>query len=39
MARIGDEIDLTVVRGSGERTVPVRIDQFTAQRQRVKQQR
>jgi Do/DeqQ family serine protease len=39
MARIGDEIDLTVARGGVERTVPVRIDQFTAQRQRVKQQR
>jgi Do/DeqQ family serine protease len=39
MARIGDEIDLTVARGGVERTVAVRIEQFTAQRQRVKQQR
>src|SRR5215469_8063541 len=39
MARIGDALDLTVARGGVERTVPVRIDQFTAQRQRVKQQR
>jgi Do/DeqQ family serine protease len=39
MARIGDQIDLSVVRGGAERTVPVRIEQFTVQRQRVKQQR
>jgi Do/DeqQ family serine protease len=33
-ARIGDQVDLTVVRGGAERTVAVRIDQITAQRQR-----
>ena len=36
-ARIGDQVDLTVVRGGSERTVPVRIEQATAQRQRVRQ--
>jgi Do/DeqQ family serine protease len=37
VARIGDAIDLTVVRGGSERTVAVRIDQVAAQRQRVRQ--
>jgi Do/DeqQ family serine protease len=37
VARIGDAIDLTVVRGGSERTVAVRIDQEAAQRQRVRQ--
>ncbi len=37
LARIGDEVDLTVVRGGAERNVPVRIEQATAQRQRVRQ--
>jgi Do/DeqQ family serine protease len=37
VARIGDAVDLTVVRGSSERTVAVRIDQVAAQRQRVRQ--
>jgi Do/DeqQ family serine protease len=43
LARIGDQIDLTVVRGGAERTVPVRIEQApvrveqaTAKRQRVR---
>jgi Do/DeqQ family serine protease len=39
LARIGDQLDLTVVRGGVERVVPVRIEQATAQRVRVKQQR
>jgi len=37
VARIGDSVDLTVVRGGSERTVAVRIDQVAAQRQRVRQ--
>jgi Do/DeqQ family serine protease len=37
VARIGDAVDLTVVRGGSERTVAVRIDQVAAQRQRVRQ--
>jgi len=37
VARIGDAVDLTVVRGGSERTVAVRIDQFAAQHQRVRQ--
>jgi Do/DeqQ family serine protease len=37
VAQIGDAVDLTVVRGSSERTVAVRIDQVAAQRQRVRQ--
>ena len=37
VARIGDAVDLTVVRGGSERTVAVRIDQEAAQRQRVRQ--
>ncbi len=37
VARIGDAIDLTIVRGGSERTVAVRIDQQAAQRQRVRQ--
>jgi Do/DeqQ family serine protease len=39
LARIGDQLDLTIARGGVERTVPVRIEQATAQRVRVKQQR
>jgi len=37
LARIGDAVDLTVVRGGSERTVAVRVDQVTAQRARVRQ--
>jgi Do/DeqQ family serine protease len=37
VARIGDAVDLTIVRGGSERTVAVRIDQIAAQRQRVRQ--
>ncbi|MBV8132490.1 MAG: Do family serine endopeptidase [Alphaproteobacteria bacterium] len=37
VARIGDAVDLTIVRGGSERTVAVRIDQQAAQRQRVRQ--
>jgi serine protease Do len=37
VARVGDAVDLTVVRGSSERTVAVRVDQQAAQRQRVRQ--
>jgi Do/DeqQ family serine protease len=37
VARIGDEVDLTIARGSSERTVTVRIDQLAAQRQRIRQ--
>jgi Do/DeqQ family serine protease len=37
VARIGDAVDLTIVRGGSERTVAVRIDQVAAQRQRVRQ--
>jgi Do/DeqQ family serine protease len=37
VARIGDAVDLTVVRSGSERTVAVRIDQEAAQRQRVRQ--
>ena len=37
LSKIGDAVDLTVVRGASERTVAVRIDQFAAQRQRVRQ--
>jgi Do/DeqQ family serine protease len=36
VARIGDAVDLTIVRGSSEHTVTVRIDQL-AQRQRTRQ--
>jgi Do/DeqQ family serine protease len=37
LSKIGDAVDLTVVRGVSERTITVRIDQFAAQRQRVRQ--
>lgn len=37
VARIGDAVDLTILRGGSERTVAVRIDQIAAQRQRVRQ--
>jgi Do/DeqQ family serine protease len=37
LSKIGDAVDLTVVRGASERTIAVRIDQFAAQRQRVRQ--
>ena len=37
LSKIGDAVDLTVVRGASERTITVRIDQFAAQRQRVRQ--
>jgi Do/DeqQ family serine protease len=37
LSKIGDALDLTIVRGASERTVAVRIDQFAAQRQRVRQ--
>jgi len=37
LSKIGDAVDLTIVRGASERTVAVRIDQFAAQRQRVRQ--
>ena len=37
LAKIGDEVDLTVIRGGSERTVAVRVDQVTAQRTRVRQ--
>ena len=37
LSKIGDAVDLTVVRGGSERTVAVRIDQVAAQRQRVRQ--
>src|SRR6516165_4802314 len=37
LSKIGDAVDLTIVRGSSERTVAVRIDQVAAQRQRVRQ--
>ena len=37
LAKIGDAVDLTVVRGGSERTVAVRVDQVTAQRARVRQ--
>ena len=36
LARIGDRIELTVERGGSDRTVTVRIDQATAQRQRLR---
>jgi serine protease Do len=37
VGRIGDAVDLTIVRGGTERTVAVRIDQIAAQRQRARQ--
>ena len=37
LSKIGDSVELTVVRGSSERTVAVRIDQMAAQRARVRQ--
>jgi Do/DeqQ family serine protease len=37
LAKIGDEVDLTVIRGGSERTVAVRIEPVTAQRARVRQ--
>jgi Do/DeqQ family serine protease len=37
LSKIGDALDLAIVRGASERTVAVRIDQFAAQRQRVRQ--
>jgi Do/DeqQ family serine protease len=37
VSRIGDTIDLTIVRGGSERNVAVRIDEVAAQRQRVRQ--
>jgi Do/DeqQ family serine protease len=37
LSKVGDAVDLTVVRGGSERTVAVRVDQFTAQRQRTRQ--
>src|SRR5215471_18681783 len=37
LAKIGDQVDLTVVRGGSERSVAVRIDPVTAQRARVRQ--
>jgi Do/DeqQ family serine protease len=37
LSKIGDAVDLTVIRGASGRTVTVRIDQFAAQRQRVRQ--
>jgi Do/DeqQ family serine protease len=37
LSKIGDAVDLTIVRGTSERTVAVRIDQVAAQRQRVRQ--
>jgi Do/DeqQ family serine protease len=36
LSKVGDSVDLTILRGGSERTVAVRIDQF-AQRQRVRQ--
>jgi len=37
LSRVGDSVDLTIVRGGAERTVAVRVDQMAAQRQRVRQ--
>jgi Do/DeqQ family serine protease len=37
LSRVGEAVDLTIVRGGSERTVAVRVDQFAAQRQRVRQ--
>jgi serine protease Do len=37
LSKIGDAVDLTIIRGGSERTVAVRIDQVAAQRQRVRQ--
>jgi S1-C subfamily serine protease len=37
LTRIGDEIELTVWRSGGERTLTVRIEQATAERQRARQ--
>ncbi len=37
LARIGDKVELTVFRGGAERTLTVRIEQATAQRQRARQ--
>jgi Do/DeqQ family serine protease len=37
LSKIGDTVDLTIVRSGAERTVAVRIDQVAAQRQRVRQ--
>ena len=37
LSKVGDAVDLTIIRAGSERTVPVRIDQVAAQRQRVRQ--
>ena len=37
LSKVGDSVDLTILRGGAERTVAVRVDQITAQRQRVRQ--
>jgi S1-C subfamily serine protease len=37
LTRIGDEVELTVWRSGGERTLTVRIEQATAERQRARQ--
>ena len=37
LSKIGDSVELTILRGSAERTVAVRVDQFAAQRQPVRQ--
>ncbi|HYP38076.1 MAG TPA: Do family serine endopeptidase [Stellaceae bacterium] len=37
LSKIGDAVDLTIIRAGSERTVAVRIDQVAAQRQRVRQ--
>ncbi len=37
LARIGDEVELTIYRGGAERTLTVRVEQATAQRQRARQ--
>jgi len=39
LARIGDAVDLTVVRGGSERTIAVRVDQVTVQRAQQARQR
>jgi len=37
LSKIGDSVELTILRGSAERTVAVRVDQFAARRQPVRQ--
>ena len=37
LSKVGDAVDLTIIRAGSERTVAVRIDQVAAQRQRVRQ--